>query len=218
MKGLNIRKVAAIGIGAALVGSALAPVVSAANMVSGGLDSLERDHIVDSTGAPVVDVVVGSSAAVSDVVWAGNIAAKVAQLATVSAGEATGETTVDYTVGGSTSVTGEGEDDEIRFSNGAAAIDLLADDGDTSILSDTSVDYDINGDSEDDIDVEEILYTDSSALYASLQTDGDGILAGQMVVNADTNAFGYRITFDSAITNFGIAEDIDLEIPFLGQT
>jgi hypothetical protein len=217
MKGLNIKKVAAIGIGAALVGSALAPVVSAANVVDGGLDDLAKEDVVSATGMPVVDVVVGSNAAVSDVVWAGNIAARVAQLATVGGEEAANDSTVDVTIGGSTSVTGEGEEEDIRFQNGVAAIGLVADDGDTDVLYDDSVDWDQNGDSQDDIDVDEILYTNSSNLYSSLQTDGDGVLAGQMVVNADSNAFGYMVLFDAPIVPFGINEDIDLEVPFLGQ-
>ncbi|MEK6958805.1 MAG: S-layer protein [archaeon] len=111
MKALNIKKIVALGLGAALVGSALAPVVSAANVTPTGLDNLAKDTVIDSTGSPVVDVVVGSNASVSDVVWAGNIAARVAQLATVdvAGGASSGAATVDVTVGGTSSMAGAGE-------------------------------------------------------------------------------------------------------------
>ncbi len=109
MKGFNIRKLATIAAGAALIGSAVAPIAAAA------LTDLTKSDVIDATGAPVVDIVVGSHAAVSDVVWAGNIAAKLAQLATkttaVTGGSGTGTATVDsisvkIAVGGTTTVTG----------------------------------------------------------------------------------------------------------------
>jgi hypothetical protein len=111
MRGLTIKKLAAVGVGAALLGCSLAPVVSAA------VTGLTKSNIVSSTGVPVVDVVAGSNAAVSDWVWAGNIAAKVAQFATTGTdvtcvgGDGAGtctptDLTVDLTVGGTTSVSG----------------------------------------------------------------------------------------------------------------
>lgn len=220
MKGLNIKKIAAIGIGAALVGSALAPVVSAANVVPGGLDDLTKDDIVSATGQPVVDVVVGSNAAVSDVIWAGNIAARVAQLATVESGDAPmEESTVDITIGGSTTTTGAGETEEFPITTGTAGLSFFLDDSEVPSLFDDEVEYDINNDSQDDIDVKEYLYTNSDNLYASLQAaEPEGLLAGQFVGNADTNAFGYAITFDAPIANFdNDVDDVDLELPFLGS-
>ncbi len=108
MKGLNVKKLAAVAVGGALVGSALAPIAAAI--------TLEKSDVVNTaTGQPRVNVVAGSmGAAVSDFVWAGNIASKVAQLATVetavSGGE--GESTctdlsVDLTVGGESSYSTE---------------------------------------------------------------------------------------------------------------
>src|SRR3989338_5209836 len=74
MKGLSIKKLAAVGIGAALVGTALAPIVSAI--------SLSRGDLYDATtGEPVVKVVAGADAGYSDWVWAGRIAAKIASKA-----------------------------------------------------------------------------------------------------------------------------------------
>lgn len=73
MKGLNVKKLAAVATGAALIGTALAPVVSAI--------SIDKSDIYDSSGSPAVNIVVGSAAQVSDVVWAGNIAVKIAEKA-----------------------------------------------------------------------------------------------------------------------------------------
>lgn len=106
MKGLNIRKLAAVAVGGALVGSALAPLAAAIDVSKG--------DVVGASGNPVVTVVAGNGAAASDFVWAGNIAAKVAQLATVdtpvSGGTGTAtpsDLSVDLAVGGSTSYSQE---------------------------------------------------------------------------------------------------------------
>ncbi len=79
MKGLSIKKLAAIATGAALVGTALAPIASALS-----LSELTNSDIYDSGGSPSVSIVVGSLANVSDVVWAGNIAAKIAEKASTT--------------------------------------------------------------------------------------------------------------------------------------
>jgi len=106
MKGLNVRKLAAIAVGGALVGSALAPLAAAID--------ISKSDVVGASGAPVVTVVAGGNAAVSDVIWAGNIAAKVAQLATVdtpvSGGAGSANPTglsVNLAIGGSTSYSSE---------------------------------------------------------------------------------------------------------------
>ena len=117
MKGLSIKKLAAVALGGALIGSALAPVVSAA--VTSNVDTLQKSDVVSATtGDPVVNVAVGSmGAAPSDYVWAGNIAAKVAQLATIDKSvtitsgdggtpDLTG-VTLDVTVGGDVSYATE---------------------------------------------------------------------------------------------------------------
>lgn len=111
MRNLNIKKLIAVAAGAALVGSALAPMASAIN--------LTKSDLISSTGSPLVDVVVGKKAAVGDAVWAGNIAVAIGQKAytekTVAVGDAdcsggatpsVTDLTVDLTVGGTTSVTG----------------------------------------------------------------------------------------------------------------
>ncbi|MFH0954730.1 MAG: S-layer protein [Candidatus Micrarchaeota archaeon] len=106
MRKLNIKKLAAIAAGTVLVGAAFA---------TAAFTDLTKSDIVSATGTPVVSVVVGSNAAVSDVVWAGNIAAKVAQLSTKttsvtqgtegSAGTPT-DLTVNVNVGGTQTFSG----------------------------------------------------------------------------------------------------------------
>ncbi|MFH1696689.1 MAG: S-layer protein [Candidatus Diapherotrites archaeon] len=75
MKGLNIKKLAAVATGAAMVGAALAPLA--------GAMTLSKSDIYAASGSPAVSVVVGSHAMVSDAVWAGNIATKIAEKAYV---------------------------------------------------------------------------------------------------------------------------------------
>ncbi len=111
MKKLNIKKLAAIVTGAALVGTAAAPLAFAA------FTDLTKADVVNASGSPVVSIVAGVNADVSDFVWAGNIAAKVAQLstrtATVTQGTGDGgdltDVLVDLTVGGTTTIAGAKE-------------------------------------------------------------------------------------------------------------
>ncbi|MBI2598149.1 MAG: S-layer protein [Candidatus Diapherotrites archaeon] len=88
MKGLSVKKVAAVAAGVALVGSAFAPIVSAQ------LD-LQKSDVFNDNGTPKVKIVVGSNSLPSDGVWAGNIAAAIAEQArvyrTVSVSGAPGE-------------------------------------------------------------------------------------------------------------------------------
>jgi len=111
MKTVNIKKLAALATGAVLAGTALAPAVSAAF-------NLTRSDIYSASGSPSVSIVVGSNAAVSDVVWAGNIAAKIAENATTSGGVSCSvagtcgdeptfsDITVDLSVGGTVTYSG----------------------------------------------------------------------------------------------------------------
>ena len=59
MKRLDVKKLAAIGAGAALIGMALAPMAAA----------LTKDEVLKTSGLPY-DVVVGENAAKSDYLWA----------------------------------------------------------------------------------------------------------------------------------------------------
>jgi len=104
MKKIGVRKLAAIAAGAALLGTAIAPFAIAA------ASDLSKTDVYDATsGSPIVNIVVGSTAKASDIIWAGNIAAKIAEKATttktitktVSSGTAdTSAATVELEVGG----------------------------------------------------------------------------------------------------------------------
>ncbi|MFH1695503.1 MAG: S-layer protein, partial [Candidatus Micrarchaeota archaeon] len=95
MRNLNIKKLIAVAAGAVLVGSALAPMASAI--------SLNKSDLFSDTGVKV-DVVVGKKAAVSDAVWAGNIAVAVGKKAYTEKEVAVGP--ADCSGGATPSVTG----------------------------------------------------------------------------------------------------------------
>jgi len=111
MKSLNIKKLAAIAAGIALAGIAIAPIVTAA------ASDITKSDLINTDGTPGVDIVVGKKAKASDIVWAGNIAAALAQKAYINSTVSTSVTgggtvpsveglTVDLTVGGTVSVSG----------------------------------------------------------------------------------------------------------------
>ncbi|MEM4390383.1 MAG: S-layer protein [Candidatus Diapherotrites archaeon] len=133
MNALNIKKLAAVATGAALLGTAVAPIVSAI--------AVQKSDIYGSDGAPKVNIVVGSKAAVSDGVWAGNLAAKIAEKAVttrtvnVSATTQTGETptanldlsdlTVDVTVGGTVRIGGSTKRDSVSMSSNSGVKEIF---------------------------------------------------------------------------------------------
>ncbi|MFA4907670.1 MAG: S-layer protein, partial [archaeon] len=134
MKGLSAKKIAAIAAGVALVGTALAPFVSA-------MDLKKSDVYNETSGAPAVSVVVGSKAAISDVLWAGNIAAAIARNATASAtatatatpsvcGAASGTwnpptgMTVDLSVGGTTTLGAGSKQFKQNLSSVSGAVEV----------------------------------------------------------------------------------------------
>ncbi|MBM3229051.1 S-layer protein [Candidatus Parvarchaeota archaeon] len=71
MKGVNVKKIAALAAGTLMLGAS----VAVADVVYGNV------QLVDQTGQPVVKVVVGEKAAASDGVAAANIAAAIANMA-----------------------------------------------------------------------------------------------------------------------------------------
>lgn len=231
MKGLNIKKVVALGIGAALVGSALAPVVSAANMVSGGLSGLEKSHIVSSTGAPIVDVIVGSQAAVSDVVWAGNIAAKVAQLANVAAGDVVaggcGACVVNATVGGTLVTTGAGETAEgvFDFNNQEAGLNAIqvTNTQMPSLVNEPAAKLKWDSTSYSSTSVSEDLNAVIDAQYNST-TGSSRYAVGELVGSVAKQTIFYNVNLGSGIdinadiTGMDANSRYDVKIPFLGKT
>lgn len=231
MKGLNIKRIAAIGLGAALVGSALAPVVSAANVVPTGLDELGRDTVITATGAPAVDIVVGANAAVSDVVWAGNIAARVAQLATKPVTCTAEAGTVDLTVGGTTSIAGSGVLEEVDSDDG---LDLTKNTVDItgmevtstkmpSLVNDLAAEWTINGSTKQKVDIKERLYTDDVDVYVQSTNSSTAYAFGDMVAKVPAGKVRYVVSFTGQEikfnqTNMDSNSQVDVEVPFLGKT
>ncbi len=221
MKGLNIKKVAAIGIGAALIGSALAPVALAANMVPNGLSGLAKDDIVSSTGVPVVDVVVGSSAAVSDVVWAGNIAARVAQLATVGGEGQAANAMVDVTVGGTTVVSGQGVNRKENLDLSSTGVEFYPTSmqikkGTVPLLAEELTwEYKFMDDT-NTIAVKETVDANVDAVY---QHRANGVFPGEIVADIAQGKIVYRLDLGNGIPlNFkdDSNNQIDIKIPMLG--
>ncbi|MBT4192453.1 MAG: S-layer protein [Candidatus Diapherotrites archaeon] len=224
MKGLSIKKVVAIGLGAALVGSALAPVVSAANMTPTGLDDLTVDDVVSSAGVPVVDVVVGSNAGVSDVVWAGNIAARVAQLATTAVGGESGATSVDVTVGGVQTTVGSGNTDENTLSltaNWSEFNSIKADYSDSAVFANIAGRTIKNAAVESQINIDENVEVIADAKFQSI---ADGVAPGELVAQVNSGAYKYSMNFGTgipyyttAITQLDANANYNVKVPILGQ-
>ncbi|MBS3069321.1 S-layer protein [Candidatus Micrarchaeota archaeon] len=98
MKGVNVKKIAALAGVALLAGAGIA----AADVVYGST------QLVDQNGQPTVKIVVGSMAQVSDGVAAANIAAVIANNAYMTSTLSASVPNDACSVGGSTNATGEG--------------------------------------------------------------------------------------------------------------
>ncbi|MDD3159494.1 MAG: S-layer protein [Candidatus ainarchaeum sp.] len=230
MKGLNVKKIAALGFGAALIGTALAPMVTAAS-----LSDLSKDNFISSTGAPAVDVVVGSKAQVSDVIWAGNIASRIAQLATKPAsaaaacnGGSPSNQTVDLTVnGGSTIVSGSGyvaesdfnwSNQETNFSSFTSSSSNM-----NSLINTSGWQIKQDSTSYTNISVQETLMGSADVVFQG--SNGSNYVAPGDVLaklSAGTGVI-YKVDLGSGIelingTNLDNNSKYDLKIPFLGKT
>lgn len=233
MKGFSMKRLAAIGIGAALVGSALAPVVSAATMKDNVADITKAD-VISATGAPVVDVVVGSDAAASDVVWAGNIAARVAQLATTAGSCAGGEAadkSVNFTVGGQTSTSGSGttaENDMNLQSGGLEAnFNPISTTSTTmpALVNNPSWSYKASGVGNSTTAVKEALDANADVFFqddqgSSRYAPGQllaQVTASDKAIYTVTISPGYPI-IGTTMTNLDANVEVDYTVPLLGKT
>jgi len=223
MKGLNVKRIVALGLGAALVGSALAPAVMA-GMINNA-SSITRGNIIDATtGMPVVDIVVGSQGKAPDVVWAGNIAAKVAQLATVDATAAA--PTVDYTVGGTTSVTGEGETEEAVAVLSAVGSEFgaisVSSSKMPSLVDDKAVDWKVN-DNDVQVEIKETLETATGVgVYAQADNGSTAYAFGEVVAAVPAGTLKYVLDLsDTPIeadqSGMDANSKVDIVIPWLGK-
>ncbi|MBI4053520.1 MAG: S-layer protein [Candidatus Diapherotrites archaeon] len=224
MKGLNVKRLAAIGVGAALVGSALAPIVSAVSV-----SQISKSNIINTaTGQPIVGVAVGSKAKASDVVWAGNIAARVAQLATVEkdvtvqAGEGSGEgatvsdLSVDLTVGGTVKVSGGVRELlTANMNSGSSQWEYRTDVGNAYFKSfkNESKQIKINNDTNTTTVVESIGVK-LDALF-----DTTNVSVKDLVGYISSGDLNYQVTFSPGIPYFtDSGADDYVPISFLGKT
>jgi hypothetical protein len=148
MKGLSIKKLAAVAAGAALIGTAVAPVAMA---LQGG--PLVKSDLFNDNGTPKASVILGSGAQPSDGVWAGNIAAAIAEQArtlktvSVSGESGTGsegsvdvsDVSVDLVIGGKTIYKTGSKSYDVPLRSGTGVEILANDSGDTNTLSDAQL-------------------------------------------------------------------------------
>ncbi|MDD5163350.1 MAG: S-layer protein [Candidatus ainarchaeum sp.] len=243
MKGLNIKKLAAVAVGSALVGSALAPIVAAA--VLNTADQLTKADLVNTTtGAPTVQVAVGSNAAISDFIWAGNIAAKVAQLATteqpvvVTAGGEGGSTptisdkTVDVTVGGTQTYSSTASylmtdsNYPLNSGTGESAHEFIKElgNGQLQFLTNSTKTYTYNG-STSSVLMKEEIHIDADAKFDKTTPVKD------LGLSVSQSGFKYVLSLGSATNNgipaensagsataFNDGDNDNMVIPFLGES
>ncbi|MCX8158231.1 MAG: S-layer protein [Candidatus Diapherotrites archaeon] len=203
MKGMSVKKIAAIAAGAALVGSALAPFVSA----------IGKSDVINDNGTPKVKVVVGSAAQITDAVWAGNIAAKIASLAyseqTVTcSGSAASATcqltnpsaTVDLTVGGRSTFSLEDTKvfrTTLDSSTGSSAVEVDNQNITKAALPyllDKQVKVRLKGDVTDILEKETLNVTVDAKFDASEEDLQD------LVAYIDEGELNYTISFGSGIS------------------
>ena len=237
MKRFNVKKLAAIAAGAALVAGAVAPIAS-------GI-TLQKSDLFSASGSPLVDIVVGSNAAVSDVVWAGNIAAKLAQNAgttTPVTCSATGTCenatpsieglTVDFTVGGTVSYedaktyknvaldSETGSNKEIGI--GRSTQNGWLSDSQLGHLYNKSTTYKYGG-SDYSITQKEFIGVNADALFDYIHTDVEDLvvfLSSEGDFNYTTD-FGAGVPlYDGNLTSgvkFTDGSNDNVRVPFFGQ-
>ena len=223
MKGLNVKRIAAIGLGAALVGSALAPAVMAGAFSN--LSTLQKTDVISATGAPVVDIVVGTIGQPADVIWAGNIAAKVAQMAVVPVGTAS-DKTVDIVVNGTSSVSGNGETAEnaVSFTAAEAAFNgiQVTDSKMPSLVNETSANLTWAG-TDITTSIKEVLKGTTDISFQG-DTSSSKYAKGELygtVAAADLNytvELGTGLDLTSNLTNLDGNSDYVVKLPWLGKT
>ncbi len=224
MKGLNIKRIAALGLGAALVGSALAPAVMAAAYSNYTTAPLTKANIVDSTGTPVVDIIVGSMGQAPDVVWAGNIAAKVAQLATTDVA-GSGAKTVDITVGGTSTTSGAGETVDTALVAGQEFNIGVTNTKMPTLVNNTSFKYKWGSTTQQTGSVQESLMGGMNA-FAQMETGSSRYAPGQLVASIAEGDLNYTVTLGTGLalatvagqTGLDTNSQVDLTIPILGKS
>lgn len=226
MNGLKIRKLAAVVAGGALLGAAVAPMVSA-------ITSSDAKSVVYSADmSPVVNIVVGQNAAVSDGVWAGNIARKVVEKAVMNktyTGGASGSGTASVTdlaavlsLGGTVTVTGGKTFNSAKLDSESSTDEYVQEIGQDPLafLTDKTMSYKYNG-SNTDITVKEKV---GVKLNAKFDSDKD---VKDLRADIDASDINYTLDLgagipigstDASTADFSDTSDDNIRIPFFGKT
>jgi len=224
MNGLKVRKLAAIVAGGALVGAAVAPMVSAITSAEAKAVTYGADM------SPLVNIVVGSSAAVSDGVWAGNIARKVVEKAVIQkVGTGSGNGSVSVTdlaavlsLGGTVTVSGGKTFNSATLNSVSTTAEYQQEIGvdPLAFLTDKTLSYRFNS-SNTDITVKEKV---GVTLDAKFDTDKD---LKDLVSEIDAGDINYVLDLgagipigstDAATADFEDGSDDNIRVPFFGKT
>ncbi|MCR4368319.1 MAG: S-layer protein [archaeon] len=229
MKGFNVKKLAAIATGAALLGSAIAPIVSAT--------SITKDDIYNSNGSPSVNIVIGSEAALSDAIWAGNLAAKIAEKAAQSRSvsvSATGEggtggadldlsdLTIDVTVGGTVTFGAGSKEYKVNLSSSSGAREVQ-NANDTNAMTDAQLPHLYNASLSQKVDGNTTTPTIQEKIGinvdAKFDTSSD---IKDLVGYIEGGDFYYEVILGSAgidlgATSFTDGSDDNVKIVFFGE-
>lgn len=227
MKGLNVKKLAAIGLGAALLGTALAPMVTAKDV-----SELTKSDIIGSNGSPIVSIVGGSNgASVSDYVWAGNIAVRVAQLATterdvvVTPGTDAGSAEptgllVDVSVGGTSAYSTESSYtyDTNTLESGTAAGNYewtkTLTDSQLKFLQDKSTTYKLNGTSY----TQKITESIGIQVDAKFDTDNSTVDGDLIATAKGSGDFNYTVQIQDGLPpTFTSGDTNKMDVYFFGS-
>ncbi|MFH1391773.1 MAG: S-layer protein [Candidatus Diapherotrites archaeon] len=230
MKGFNVKKLAAIGVGAALLASAVAPIVSASNV--------QKDDIYNSNGSPNVNIVIGSQAALSDAVWAGNLAAKIAEKA-ASTGRvsvsATGEDggsvseldlsdlTIDVTVGGTVTFGAGSKEYKVNMSSASGQLEVR-NANDTNVMTDAQLPHLYNASLAQKVDANNTTPTVSEKIGIDVDVKFDNSSDTKDLVGyIEGGGFYYEVVLGSAgidlgSTSFTDGTDDNVKIVFFGET
>jgi hypothetical protein len=188
MKSINVKKVAAVATGVAMVGGALAGAFAT-------VPTLSKSFFWDSTGNPNAVLVVGEKAMASDGIAAGNIAAVIGAGAHVAGADVTVEGadigadgSVTVATGGGTAVSGSGVNYDVPTDGNNVTKNLNP--SNTFLHRETltinSTDYQYS---------EKAI---SSDLIVKYYEDGTDDYAGVFITASD-NTFNYTLVFDSAV-------------------
>lgn len=191
MKNINVKKVVAGAAALALGVSGLA-VAIAANTGGTNFGPVTKGNVIRADGAPAATIVVGLNSLGSDSIWAGNIAAAIAQKAYTTETHTIEIPAVPGTTTPTTTVTGDGKLSDDLFDLGTQRR-LELDDSDYTLLGDYDVRVDDDIFRDDKINVEELLN-----ITAKIEFNDDKDIA-DLIATIDRDGIEYKLEFTPGI-------------------